>query len=78
MMNGTQTPTKEPGTHLLDITSVAKMCGCSARTVRRLADAGKIPLPLRIGRLIRWRRRDVLNWISEGCPHVRTPEGARP
>jgi len=40
---------------LLDVRGVAALLGCSARQVFRLSDAGRLPAPVRVGRLIRWR-----------------------
>lgn len=39
---------------LLDVGEVAELLGCSARHVYRLADAGRMPAPVRVGALIRW------------------------
>ncbi len=69
--------TPETVAELLDVASVAEMCGCSARTVRRLSDAGRMPRPIRLGSLIRWRRADLEAWISAGCPR-HEPGGRRP
>jgi excisionase family DNA binding protein len=56
---------------LLDVRSVAALLGgCSTRHVYRLADAGRMPRPLKLGTLVRWRRAEVLEWISVGCPLV--------
>ncbi len=63
--------TPEVVVELLDVATVAQLCGCSARTVRRLADAGRMPRPIKLGTLVRWRRAEVLDWISAGCPVVR-------
>ncbi len=54
---------------LIGIEIVAEMLALSVRTVRRLADAGRMPLPLRIGgvRVLRWRRADVERFIADGC-----------
>lgn len=30
--------------------------------------AGRVPEPMRIGRSLRWARREVLEWISAGMP----------
>ena len=62
---------------LTDVASVAKLCGCSARTIRRLADAGRMPKPIKLSGLVRWRRAEVLDWISAGCPAVQ-PKKATP
>jgi excisionase family DNA binding protein len=56
---------------LVDVADVAQMLSASERTVWRLADAGKIPAPVRIGRLVRWSRQAILAWIVAGCPSVR-------
>ena len=57
---------------LLDVNAVGKLLGCSPRHVYRLSDAGKMPPPLRLGALVRWRRSAVLGWIDEGCPAVQS------
>jgi excisionase family DNA binding protein len=56
---------------LLDVRAVACMLGCSARHVYRLADAGRMPAPLKLGALVRWRRLDLDNWLASGCKPVR-------
>jgi predicted DNA-binding transcriptional regulator AlpA len=57
-------PSIEP--ELIDVRTVAKLLGCSTRTVWRLRDAGKIPQSLVLSTgLIRWRRSTLLAWISE-------------
>jgi len=55
--------------------SMAQMLGCSARHVRRLVDAGRAPRPLRLGRLLRWPRAQIEEWIANGCPAVRKGVG---
>ena len=57
---------------LLDVRAVALLLGgCSIRHVHRLADAGKMPPRVKLGSLVRWRRAEVLDWISAGCPPTR-------
>jgi excisionase family DNA binding protein len=56
------------GTALLDVQQVGKFLNCSPRTVYRLADAGKMPAPVRLGALVRWSRASVEAWIAAGCP----------
>ena len=54
---------------LLDVRAVAALLGgCSTRHVVRLADAGRMPRALKLGTLVRWRKAEVLDWISAGCP----------
>jgi excisionase family DNA binding protein len=61
-----------PPAELLDVCAVADMLGASPRHVYRLADAGRLPAPIKLGALVRWPRRIVLDWIAAGCPAVRT------
>lgn len=60
---------------LLDVKSVAAMLDCSARHVYRLADGGKMPRPLKLGALVRWRAAEIRNWIDCGCPNARSMKG---
>ncbi len=62
---------------LLDVEQVAALLRCSTRHVYRLADGGKMPRPLKLGALVRWDRRTVLDWIDDGCPKVRVVKGAK-
>lgn len=65
-----------PAAALLDVAAVAELLDCSRQHVRRLADAGRMPRPLRIGSLCRWRRAELDAWLAAGCP--RQDRGARP
>lgn len=56
---------------LIDVSQVAEKLRCSARTVRRLADAGRMPKPVKVGGLTRWRVDVVDEWIGKGCPDVK-------
>jgi excisionase family DNA binding protein len=56
---------------LLDVMAVAALLDCSTRHVYRLADAGHMPPPVRLGALVRWRREAINAWIAEGCKPVR-------
>ena len=57
-----------PECPMLTVTDVAAMLACSPRSVYRLADAGRIPPPVRIGGLVRWPWAALEKWIAEGCP----------
>ncbi|KAA5545102.1 helix-turn-helix domain-containing protein [Roseiconus nitratireducens] len=50
---------------------VARLLGVSTKSVRRLAAAGKMPPPIRVGRLLRWRAGAIHEWIDAGCPAER-------
>lgn len=56
---------------LLDVQAVAEMFDCSPQHVRRLSDGGRMPRPLQIGSLLRWRRTDLDAWLAAGCPSCR-------
>ena len=57
---------------LLDVRAVASLLGgCSTRHVYRLADTGRMPRPIRLGTLVRWRRAEVMSWIDGGCQPIR-------
>lgn len=62
---------------LMDVRAVAHLLDCSPRHVYRLADAGKMPRPRHIGALVRWSRSEILNWIDDGCPTVRSVKGGK-
>ncbi len=68
-------PERAPA-ELLDVGAVATLLDCSRRHVYRLADAGRIPRPVKLGQLVRWRRAALLEWLDAGCPPVRSARGA--
>jgi excisionase family DNA binding protein len=53
---------------MLDVDGFAQLLAVSARHVRRLVDAGRCPQPVRLGRLHRWPRKAIDDWIADGCP----------
>ena len=61
---------------LVGVRDVARMLGCSGRHVYRLSDAGKMPRPVKLGQLVRWRRAELIGWLDAGCPSVRSARGA--
>jgi excisionase family DNA binding protein len=61
---------------LVDVRAVAVLLACSPRHVYRLADAGRMPPPLKLGSLVRWERQTVEDWVRAGCPTCRkSPKG---
>ena len=56
---------------MLDSKGVAAMLGCSPRHAVRMADTGRMPRPVKLGALTRWRRSEIEAWIANGCPRVR-------
>jgi excisionase family DNA binding protein len=63
------TPSVTPEALLLTAAEAAKLLAIGARTLWRLTDNGEIPV-VRIGRAVRYDRRDLLAWID------RTKRGA--
>lgn len=64
------------GAELIDVRAMSRLLSCSTRHVCRLADGGRMPRPLKLGALLRWRRAEVEAWIEAGCPATRKA-GAR-
>ena len=56
---------------MLDVNEVGRLLGCSPRHVYRMADAGRMPRPVKLGRLVRWSRVVLEKWIEAGCPSCR-------
>jgi excisionase family DNA binding protein len=59
---------------MLDVREVAALLKCSARTVTRLEEAGEMPPAVRLGRLCRWNRAAIEQWIAANCPPVNAEE----
>lgn len=51
---------------LLDVVSVATLLSCSPRHVLRLVAASRMPPAVKVGRLRRWSRRSIEQWIADG------------
>lgn len=57
---------------LLSPSELARYLSVSVRTLWRMRDAGELPAPIKIGRLVRWRKEAVDHWFRETNPT--TPE----
>lgn len=57
---------------LLTADEVARMCGMSKSTFLRLSNSGMAPASIKLERLRRWRRKEILAWIAAGCPRKNT------
>jgi len=63
---------------LLTAAEVGSLLGVNERSVRRAHQIGKLPNPLRVtARSVRWRRDELVAWISAGCPDRRSWEAIR-
>ncbi len=55
-------------TLLMDAAETARTLGLGRSTFWRLHSAGKVPLPVRLGRRTLWRRDEIEAWVRAGCP----------
>lgn len=67
---------------LIGIKTVAKLLSVSPAHLRRLLDLKAIPESVHLGRLMRWRVTEVLEWIESDCPmqkawEIKKQEAAR-
>ena len=53
---------------LIDVKTVARMCRVSVWLVYKMAGGGRMPKPIKVGRLLRWKKRAIQRWINAGCP----------
>jgi len=53
---------------LLTVPQVARLLGWGESVVRERDKKGLLPLPVRIGGTIQWRRKEIVEWIAAGCP----------
>ena len=51
--------------------SLARMLDVSVRTLWRLRNSGKLPLPIKLGGSVRWRTSEILAWVAAGCPALK-------
>jgi excisionase family DNA binding protein len=52
---------------LLDFPEAAAMLAISTRHLRRLADSGRGPRPVRLGKAVRFRLADIEEFVANGC-----------
>ncbi|MCD8350431.1 MAG: hypothetical protein LUC93_07465 [Planctomycetaceae bacterium] len=52
---------------LVDVNEAARLCMISASMFYKLNAAGRTPHPVKLGKLLRWRRMELLDWIDAGC-----------
>jgi hypothetical protein len=53
---------------LLRIRQAAKLCNVAPKTWRSWSLLGKIPKPIKLGKLHFWRYDELVRWIEAGCP----------
>lgn len=53
---------------LIDAREAWTLCGLSKSSWYKNLASGRIPRPVKIGGALRWRRRELDDWIAAGCP----------
>jgi len=53
---------------LINASQFAGLLQVSSRTLWRMLSAGRLPKPIRVGGIVRWRVCEVKGWVAEGCP----------
>jgi excisionase family DNA binding protein len=61
----------------LTAVQVAQVLGVSRATVWRMHASGRLPSPVRFGRVVRWRQDELEAWLRAGAPARREWEGER-
>ena len=52
----------------LSADEVAALLGISRAHVWKLASTGRLPKPVRLGRAVRWDRKNLEAWLAAGAP----------
>lgn len=58
-----------PPAMLMTVDDLARELRTSAKTIRCLDAAGRLPRAVRISRRKRWPRQTIVAWIPAGCPN---------
>lgn len=53
---------------MLSASEVAELLGICRAHVWKLHSCGKLPSPLRFGRVVRWHRETLCRWLAAGAP----------
>ncbi len=60
---------RESAPLLITAKECAAMVGIGQSNWYKQWSLGRVPEPVqRIGRLVRWRRQDIVDWVAAGCP----------
>jgi predicted DNA-binding transcriptional regulator AlpA len=61
-------PVAETPPIAIDARGAARLCGISRSLWHSMKAAGRIPLPIRLGRRVLWRVEELHAWVKAGCP----------
>jgi len=60
---------------MVNAATAAAIVGVSLRSWWRFVSEGKAPQPIRIRGCVRWRVKELRQWIADGCESVAIQEG---
>ncbi len=63
-----ETDTQLPDALLLTVDEAAALLNVGRSFIYKLHSSGRLPLPVRLGRSVRWRRDELEHWVLAGCP----------
>ena len=67
-LKGATTEAFQTAPMMMTAEEIADCLQVSTRTVWRLKAKGDLPKSVKVGRAVRWRRSDIVQWIEQGCP----------
>ncbi|QDU34898.1 Prophage CP4-57 regulatory protein (AlpA) [Poriferisphaera corsica] len=67
--NGSQNTSKSLAL-LLRAEQVAEFLNISVAHVYRMRNAGKLPKPVKLGGVVRWRLDELKQWVAAGMPNM--------
>lgn len=77
MTSETATPASAVEPILLGLEGAAAFCGMTDREFWAHHANGRVPMPVKIGRRLHFRRADLVAWVDMGCPSRRVFEESR-
>ncbi len=58
-------------------TALAAYLSISRRKIWDMNARDSLPIPVRLGRSVRWRKEDIDLWVEQGCPDRKQFEKAK-
>jgi len=69
-----ESPKSPPVLHveplLIGTAELAALLNVGKTNLHTLRSLGRLPLPIRLGRRVLWRRSEIERWVEAGCPHL--------
>lgn len=54
----------------ITVQELAEILKCSDRHITHLRAIGAVPKPAKLGSLVRWHRKQIEDWVRDGCPQA--------